>query len=60
MSYVRLSEGGFPGGFPPWLVVPVLRSCQSPIRIWLWLVDYLHLHLQDAHAFCRFPQGSAC
>ena len=27
--------GGFPGGLPPQLVVPVLRSCQSPIRIWL-------------------------
>ena len=25
------------------LVVPVLRSCQSPI--WIWLVNYLHLHL---------------
>ena len=24
------------------LVVPVLRSCQSPI--WIWLVNYLHLH----------------
>ena len=24
-------------------MVPVLRSCQSPIRI--WLVNYLHLHL---------------
>ena len=45
MSYVQLSEGGFkvPGGLPPRLVVPVLRSCQSPIRI--WLVNYLHLHL---------------
>ena len=34
---------GFPGGLPPWLVVPVLRSCQS--LIWIWLVNYLHLHL---------------
>ena len=41
---VQLSEGGIPGGLPPWLVVPVIRSCQSPIRI--WLVNYLHLHLQ--------------
>ena len=24
------------------LVVPVLRSCQSPM--WIWLVNYLHLH----------------
>ena len=31
------------GGVPPWLVVPFLRSCQSPI--WTWLVHYLHLHL---------------
>ena len=37
------APGGFPGGLPPWLVVPVLRSCQSPI--WIWLVNYLHLHL---------------
>ena len=43
MSYVQLSGGGFPGGLPPWLVVPVFRSCQSPI--WIWLVNYLHLHL---------------
>ena len=28
------------GGLPPWLVVPVLRSCQSPT--WIWLVNYLH------------------
>ena len=35
---------------PPWLVVPVLRSCQSPI--WIWLVNYLHLHLQHR----RHPQ----
>ena len=42
MSYVQLSDGGLPGGLPPWLVVPVLRSCQSPIRI--WLVNYLQLH----------------
>ena len=34
------------GGLPPWLVVPVLRSCQSPI--WIWLVNYLHLHLHQA------------
>ena len=43
MSYVQLSDGGFPGGLPPWLVVPVLRSCQSPT--WVWLVNYLHLNL---------------
>ena len=24
------------------LVVPVIRSCQSPT--WIWLVNYLHLH----------------
>ena len=44
MSYVQLSEGGFQVVYvPPWLVVPVLRSCQSPT--WIWLVNYLHLHL---------------
>ena len=31
------------GGLPPWLVVPVIRSCQS--LIWIWLVNHLHLHL---------------
>ena len=25
-----------------WLVVPVNRSFQSPI--WIWLINYLHLH----------------
>ena len=44
MSYVQLSEGGFQVVYPLGLV-PVLRSCQSPI--WIWLVNYLHLHLQD-------------
>ena len=41
--------GGFPGGLPPWLVVPVLRSCQSPI--WIWLVNYMNLHL---HLHCTW------
>ena len=36
-------QGGFPGGEPPWLVVPVVRTCQSPM--WTWLVNYLHSHL---------------
>ena len=49
MSYLQSSEGGFLVVLPPRLVVPVLRSCQSPI--WIWLVDYLHLHLHLlAHA----------
>ena len=43
MSCVQLSEGEFPSGLPPWLLVPVIRSCQSPT--WIWLVNYLHLHL---------------
>ena len=43
MSCVQLSGGGFPGGLPPWLVVPVIRSCQSPT--WIWLVNHLHVHL---------------
>ena len=46
MSCVQLSEGGFRVVYPPGLlplVVPVIRSCQSPI--WIWLVNYLHLHL---------------
>ena len=43
MSCVQLSEGGFQVVFPTWLVVPVIRSCQSPI--WIWLVNYLHLRL---------------
>ena len=44
MSCVQLAEGGFPGGSPPWLVVPVLQSGQSP---WIWLaykINNLHLH----------------
>ena len=38
---------------PPWLVVPVLRSCQSPK--WIWLVNYLHLHLhgRQCYAVCQ-------
>ena len=55
MSYVQLSEGGFPGGLPPRLVVPVLRSCQSPI--WIWLVNYLHLHL---HLHAWESESSNC
>ena len=48
VSRVQLSEGGFQ---VVWLVVPVLRSCQSPI--WIWLVNYLHLHL---HLHLLFPK----
>ena len=36
MSYVHLSEGGLLGGLPLRVVVPVLRSRQSSIRIWLY------------------------
>ena len=45
------------------LVVPVLRSCQSPIRI--WLVNYLHLHLHLlVHSFepmhcCHIPRPAS-
>ena len=42
MGYVQLSEG-VSRWFTPLLVVPVLRSCQSPI--WIWPVNYLHLQL---------------
>ena len=34
------------------LVVPVLRSCQSPT--WIWRVNYLHLHL---HLHVRGESG---
>ena len=40
-------------GLPPWLVVPVLRSCQSPI--WIWLVNYLHLHLHYVQVLRLLP-----
>ena len=39
-------QGRFPGSLPPWLVVPVIRRCQRPIRI--WLVNYSHLHIYKA------------
>ena len=43
--------GEFPDGLPPQLLVPkgdvrVLRSRQSPVRIWLVKYVRLHLHLQ--------------
>ena len=39
---------GFPGGLPPWLVVlhVFLRSCQSPVR--MWLVNSLLLQYIEA------------
>ena len=44
---VQLSEGGFQIGLvsslDPMLVVPLIRSCQSPIRR---LLVELHLHLR--------------
>ena len=43
MRYVQLFCGGFQGGLPPWLVIPVLWSCQRPIQI--WLVNNLDLHI---------------
>ena len=43
------------GGLPPQLVVPVLRNCQRPIRIWLVNYVRLHLHVQGRSgcAECR-------
>ena len=41
--------------YPHGLVVPVIRSCQSPIRI--WLVNYLHLHL---HLHCAVARSLFC
>ena len=35
MSFVQLSEAGFQVVYPLGRVVPVIRSCQSPILIWL-------------------------
>ena len=45
--------GGFPFGLGPWIVVPVLWSCQSPIQT--WLVYYIHLYVSCfAHGWsCR-------
>ena len=41
MRCIQLSEGGFQVVYiPPWHEVPVIRSCQSPV--WIWLVHYLH------------------
>ena len=45
-------------GLPPWLVVPALQSCQSPI--WISLVNYLHyiyLFLQRSRVRFRMPPG---
>ena len=56
MSYVQLSERGFPGGLLPRLVVPVLQSCQS--RIWTWLVNYLHLIFMCM--WCTFARETHC
>ena len=39
------------------LVVPVLRSCQSPI--WMWLVNYLHLRLRLQLATCPMARPRA-
>ena len=41
---------------PHTLVVPVIRSCQSPI--WIWLKNYLHLHLNLHWATCHGTQMS--
>ena len=75
MSCVQLSEGGCQVVYPLWLVVPVIRSCQTPI--WIWLVNYLHLQLHGAegvlrdgetlsrpssyhHRGCSMRMGNAC
>ena len=54
MSCVQLSDGGFQ---VVWLVVPLIRSCQSPI--WIWLVNHLHLHLH-LHACCNSCNAWQC
>ena len=42
MSYVQLSEGGFQVVYPLGLWS---RSSGVVSPIWIWLVNYLHLHL---------------
>ena len=54
VSCVQLSEAvKFPGGLPHWLVAcgPGHPELSSPM--WIWLVNYLllHLHVQCQHAF---------
>ena len=39
-------------------MVPVIRSCQSPI--WIWLVNYLHLHLHSGKTKSHSPTKSPC
>ena len=36
-------SGGFPGGLPPWLVVPICYSCQSPVVVCLEIYSHLHI-----------------
>ena len=45
MSCVQLSQRGL----PVWIVVPVIRSCQSPIR--MWLVNAAQVSLHTCHTY---------
>ena len=41
-------------------MVPVLRSCQSPIRLWPVNYLHLHLHLQTNHSAADHPVTAVC
>ena len=45
VSCAQLSREGFPGGLRLWVVVTVIRSCQSPS--WTWQENSLHVPLHD-------------
>ena len=47
VGYVRLSLSGL----PPWLVVPVLLSRQSPL--WIRLANALHFRLHSGALWCE-------
>ena len=59
---MQLSEGGFPGGLPPWIVVPVLRRCQVQIHRWIRLANSaLKAHMYAAAGLTvrrQFKHGS--
>ena len=66
MSCVRLSEGGFQVVYPLGLwsrssgVVKVLKKKKKKKQIgyiWIWLVNYLHIRLLEAHKDLHLRSG---
>ena len=53
MSCAQLPEGGFQVVCAPWLAIPVIQSCQSPMWTWLLVANYNYIYIVGGEACGR-------